>query len=151
MSGRQGGKLKPLKAPKKDKKEETDDEIAFKEKKKAEAEALKAAREKGVYLYTSYMSGTNPNRFYSTERYVTTCPASDKVFMLSVYRRWSACWGRYQEVGQEIDATFCCYWSSNTLCTHYSRCRFCCILLNFSALRRVKSAAGNAKVEIDWK
>ncbi|KAF9036994.1 translation machinery associated TMA7 [Hymenopellis radicata] len=48
MSGRQGGKLKPLKAPKKDKKEETDDEIAFKEKKKAEAEALKAAREKAL-------------------------------------------------------------------------------------------------------
>ncbi|KAF8983278.1 translation machinery associated TMA7 [Cyathus striatus] len=48
MSSRQGGKLKPLKAPKKDKKEETDDEIAFKEKKKAEAEALKAAREKAL-------------------------------------------------------------------------------------------------------
>ncbi|KAK0502906.1 translation machinery associated TMA7 [Armillaria luteobubalina] len=48
MSGRQGGKLKPLKAPKKDKKEETEDEIAFKEKKKAEAEALKAARDKAL-------------------------------------------------------------------------------------------------------
>ncbi|KAK0448368.1 translation machinery associated TMA7 [Desarmillaria tabescens] len=48
MSGRQGGKLKPLKAPKKDKKEETEDEIAFKEKKKAEADALKAAREKAL-------------------------------------------------------------------------------------------------------
>ncbi|KAK0197473.1 uncharacterized protein ARMOST_07807 [Armillaria ostoyae] len=48
MSGRQGGKLKPLKAPKKDKKEETEDEVAFKEKKKAEAEALKAARDKAL-------------------------------------------------------------------------------------------------------
>ncbi|KAG7452897.1 translation machinery associated TMA7 [Guyanagaster necrorhizus] len=48
MSGRQGGKLKPLKAPKKEKKEETEDEIAFKEKKKAEAEALKAARDKAL-------------------------------------------------------------------------------------------------------
>lgn len=37
-----------LQAPKKDKKEETEDEIAFKEKKKAEAEALKAARDKGT-------------------------------------------------------------------------------------------------------
>lgn len=36
------------KAPKKDKKEATEDEIAFKEKKKAEAEALKVARDKGV-------------------------------------------------------------------------------------------------------
>ncbi|KAF9459359.1 translation machinery associated TMA7-domain-containing protein [Collybia nuda] len=48
MASRQGGKLKPLKAPKKEKKEESEDEIAFKEKKKAEAEAMKAAREKGA-------------------------------------------------------------------------------------------------------
>lgn len=48
MSGRQGGKLKPLKAPKKEKKEETEDEIAFKEKKKAEADATKAARDKAL-------------------------------------------------------------------------------------------------------
>ncbi|KAK0483280.1 translation machinery associated TMA7 [Armillaria novae-zelandiae] len=48
MSGRQGGKLKPLKAPKKDKKEETEDEVAYKEKKKAEAEALKTARDKAL-------------------------------------------------------------------------------------------------------
>ncbi|KAA1474812.1 translation machinery associated TMA7 [Dentipellis sp. KUC8613] len=48
MSGRQGGKLKPLKAPKKAQKEVDEDEVAFKEKKKAEAEALKAAREKAL-------------------------------------------------------------------------------------------------------
>ncbi|TFK42789.1 translation machinery associated TMA7 [Crucibulum laeve] len=48
MASRQGGKLKPLKAPKKDKKEETDEEVAFKERKKAEAEALKAARDKAL-------------------------------------------------------------------------------------------------------
>ncbi|KAI0057118.1 translation machinery associated TMA7 [Artomyces pyxidatus] len=48
MSGRQGGKLKPLKAPKKEKKEVDEDEAAFKEKKKAEADALKAAREKAL-------------------------------------------------------------------------------------------------------
>jgi hypothetical protein len=35
-------------APKKAKKEETEDEIAFKEKKKAEGEALKTARDKGT-------------------------------------------------------------------------------------------------------
>ncbi|KAH9043402.1 coiled-coil domain-containing protein 72 [Lactarius hengduanensis] len=48
MSGRQGGKLKPLKAPKKDKKEEDEDAAAFKAKKKEEAEALKAAKEKAL-------------------------------------------------------------------------------------------------------
>ncbi|KAF8688965.1 hypothetical protein RHS03_09373, partial [Rhizoctonia solani] len=44
MSGRQGGKLKPLKAPKKDKKEEDEDDKAFKAKQKAEAAALKDAQ-----------------------------------------------------------------------------------------------------------
>ncbi|KAG9012645.1 hypothetical protein FRB94_005255 [Tulasnella sp. JGI-2019a] len=46
MSGRQGGKAKPLKAPKKEKKEEDEDDIAFKAKQKAEAEALKKAQER---------------------------------------------------------------------------------------------------------
>jgi hypothetical protein len=46
MSGRQGGKLKPLKAPKKDKKEEDEDDVAFKAKQKAEADALKKAQER---------------------------------------------------------------------------------------------------------
>ncbi|KAF8636692.1 hypothetical protein AX17_003497 [Amanita inopinata Kibby_2008] len=46
---RQGGKLKPLKvAPKKEKKEDAEEDKAFKEKKKAEAEALKAARDKAL-------------------------------------------------------------------------------------------------------
>ncbi|GAB1521676.1 hypothetical protein RhiTH_004773 [Rhizoctonia solani] len=44
MSGRQGGKLKPLKAPKKDKKDEDEDDKAFKAKQKAEAAALKDAQ-----------------------------------------------------------------------------------------------------------
>ncbi|EDR11009.1 uncharacterized protein LACBIDRAFT_316099 [Laccaria bicolor S238N-H82] len=48
MSSRQAGKLKPLKAPKKEKKEEMEEDVAFKEKKKAEAEALKAARDKAM-------------------------------------------------------------------------------------------------------
>ncbi|KIL69563.1 hypothetical protein M378DRAFT_7413 [Amanita muscaria Koide BX008] len=48
MSGRQGGKLKPLKAAKKEKKEDTEEEQAFKEKKKAEADALKAAKERAL-------------------------------------------------------------------------------------------------------
>ena len=64
MSTRQGGKLKPLKArmtlyetdsqslscpqaPKKDKKDEDEDDAAFKAKQKAEAEALRAAKDKG--------------------------------------------------------------------------------------------------------
>jgi len=48
MSSRQGGKVKPLKAPKKEKKQETEEEIAFKQKKKEEAEAFKAARDKAL-------------------------------------------------------------------------------------------------------
>ncbi|KAF5330978.1 hypothetical protein D9619_005695 [Psilocybe cf. subviscida] len=48
MSGRQGGKLKPLKAAKKEKKEEDEEDLAFKAKKKAEADALKAARDKAL-------------------------------------------------------------------------------------------------------
>lgn len=64
MSSRAGGKLKPLKvisfltqvrrssfstmqAPKKEKKEETEEEKAFKEKQKQNDAALKAARDKG--------------------------------------------------------------------------------------------------------
>ncbi|KAI0085428.1 translation machinery associated TMA7-domain-containing protein [Irpex rosettiformis] len=49
---RQGGKLKPLKAPKKDKKEEDEEDVAFKKRKQEEAAALKAAKDKalkGVY------------------------------------------------------------------------------------------------------
>ncbi|KAG6878796.1 hypothetical protein C0993_008095 [Termitomyces sp. T159_Od127] len=48
MSSRQGGKLKPLKAPKKEKTEETEEDAAFKERKKAEAAAMKAARDKAL-------------------------------------------------------------------------------------------------------
>ncbi|KAG2115227.1 coiled-coil domain-containing protein 72-like protein [Suillus discolor] len=47
---RQGGKLKPLKAPKKEHKDEDEDDKAFKEKKKAEEAAVKAARDKGTFL-----------------------------------------------------------------------------------------------------
>ncbi|TFY77083.1 hypothetical protein EWM64_g6927 [Hericium alpestre] len=48
MSGRQGGKLKPLKAPKKSQKDEDEEDAAFKAKKKAEQDALKAARDKAL-------------------------------------------------------------------------------------------------------
>ncbi|PCH38711.1 TMA7-domain-containing protein, partial [Wolfiporia cocos MD-104 SS10] len=48
MSGRQGGKVKPLKAPKKDKKELDEDDVAFKERKRLEEAALKAARDKAA-------------------------------------------------------------------------------------------------------
>jgi hypothetical protein len=63
MSGRQGGKVKPLKAssthlsstlgltsiqaPKKEKKEEDEEDKAYKEKQRAEAAALAKARDKG--------------------------------------------------------------------------------------------------------
>jgi len=46
MSGRQGGKLKPLKAPKKDKADDDDEAKAFKAKQKQDQAALKAAAEK---------------------------------------------------------------------------------------------------------
>ncbi|PLN79847.1 translation machinery associated TMA7 [Aspergillus taichungensis] len=39
--GREGGKVKPLKAPKKAQKELDEDEIAFREKQKADAKARK--------------------------------------------------------------------------------------------------------------
>ncbi|KDQ60582.1 hypothetical protein JAAARDRAFT_31548 [Jaapia argillacea MUCL 33604] len=48
MSSRQGGKLKPLKAPKKDKKDEDEDDKAFKAKLKADQDALKAAQAKAA-------------------------------------------------------------------------------------------------------
>ncbi|OJT14172.1 hypothetical protein TRAPUB_9283 [Trametes pubescens] len=47
MASRQGGKLKPLKAAKKDKKELDEEDVAFQARKKAEEAALKAARDKG--------------------------------------------------------------------------------------------------------
>ncbi|PWN96825.1 hypothetical protein FA09DRAFT_339762 [Tilletiopsis washingtonensis] len=43
MSGRQGGKAKPLKAPKKQIKELDDDDLAFQKKQKEEAAIKKAA------------------------------------------------------------------------------------------------------------
>lgn len=46
MSGREGGKKKPLKAPKKDQKEMFDDDVEFKKKKQAEAKALAEAKAK---------------------------------------------------------------------------------------------------------
>ncbi|CCF53947.1 uncharacterized protein UDID_00348 [Ustilago sp. UG-2017a] len=43
MSGRQGGKAKPLKAPKKQNKELDDEDLAFQKKQKEEEAARKAA------------------------------------------------------------------------------------------------------------
>ncbi|EIW85360.1 hypothetical protein CONPUDRAFT_162568 [Coniophora puteana RWD-64-598 SS2] len=76
---RQGGKLKPLKAPKKDKKEDDEDEKAFKERKKAEEAALKAAKDKALKGECSLLS--LPSR-------LTLC-------------RWCT-WGWNQEIRQEI-------------------------------------------------
>ncbi|GFX17026.1 hypothetical protein TNCV_4265521 [Trichonephila clavipes] len=47
MSGRQGGKKKPLKAPKKEKSENEDD-AEFKQKQKEQEKALKEARERAA-------------------------------------------------------------------------------------------------------
>ncbi|CAL8128273.1 unnamed protein product [Orchesella dallaii] len=46
MSGREGGKKKPLKAPKKDNKEMDDDDMARKQKQKEEQKALEALKAK---------------------------------------------------------------------------------------------------------
>lgn len=46
MSGRQGGKAKPLKAPKKKNQDFDDEDVAFKAKQKADAAAKKAMAEK---------------------------------------------------------------------------------------------------------
>ncbi|CAF3312126.1 unnamed protein product [Rotaria socialis] len=48
MSGRQGGKLKPLKNPKKEDKELDDDEKAFKEKQREEQKKLEDAKKKAA-------------------------------------------------------------------------------------------------------
>ncbi|KIJ17103.1 hypothetical protein PAXINDRAFT_9958 [Paxillus involutus ATCC 200175] len=52
---RQGGKLKPLKAPKKEQKEEDENDKAFKDKKKADEAAVKAAKDKGAFDLVSYV------------------------------------------------------------------------------------------------
>ncbi|KAM4588930.1 translation machinery-associated protein 7 [Leuresthes tenuis] len=46
MSGREGGKKKPLKAPKKQNKDMDDDDAAFKQKQKEEQKALDALKAK---------------------------------------------------------------------------------------------------------
>ncbi|KAM8867504.1 translation machinery-associated protein 7 [Synchiropus picturatus] len=48
MSGREGGKKKPLKAPKKQNKELDEDEVAFKQKQKEEQKALDAMKAKAA-------------------------------------------------------------------------------------------------------
>lgn len=48
MSGREGGKKKPLKAPKKDSKDLDEDDLAHKQKMKEQAKALAAAKEQAA-------------------------------------------------------------------------------------------------------
>lgn len=48
MSGREGGKKKPLKAPKKAGKDLDDDDMAFKQKQKEDAKALEALKAKAA-------------------------------------------------------------------------------------------------------
>ncbi|KAL1947549.1 hypothetical protein VTO73DRAFT_13273 [Trametes versicolor] len=66
MASRQGGKLKPLKAAKKDKKELDEEDVAFQARKKAEEAALKAARDKATKGETVscdvvlWLGGTDP-------------------------------------------------------------------------------------------
>uniref|UniRef100_A0A182IYK9 Uncharacterized protein n=1 Tax=Anopheles atroparvus TaxID=41427 RepID=A0A182IYK9_ANOAO len=48
MSGREGGKKKPLKAPKKEQAEMDDDDVAFKQKQKEAQKALDAAKQKAA-------------------------------------------------------------------------------------------------------
>ncbi|XP_041835825.1 translation machinery-associated protein 7 [Melanotaenia boesemani] len=46
MSGREGGKKKPLKAPKKQNKDMDDDDVAFKQKQKEDQKAMDALKAK---------------------------------------------------------------------------------------------------------
>ncbi|KAF7207727.1 translation machinery-associated protein 7 [Nothobranchius furzeri] len=46
MSGREGGKKKPLKAPKKTNKEMDEDDLAYKQKQKEEQKAMEAMKAK---------------------------------------------------------------------------------------------------------
>ncbi|KNC26903.1 hypothetical protein FF38_10934 [Lucilia cuprina] len=46
MSGREGGKKKPLKAPKKESKDLDEEDMAFKQKLKEQQKALEAAKQK---------------------------------------------------------------------------------------------------------
>jgi len=48
MSGREGGKKKPLKAPKKDKQDYDDDDVALKQKQREEQKALEAMKAKAA-------------------------------------------------------------------------------------------------------
>ncbi|KAK9503483.1 hypothetical protein O3M35_010029 [Rhynocoris fuscipes] len=48
MSGREGGKKKPLKAPKKDNREVTDDDLAAKQKQKEQQKALAEMKAKAA-------------------------------------------------------------------------------------------------------
>jgi len=48
MPGRQGGKAKPLKAPKKGEKEVDDEDAEFKKKQREEQAAMKAMRDKAA-------------------------------------------------------------------------------------------------------
>ncbi|XP_014892118.1 translation machinery-associated protein 7 [Poecilia latipinna] len=48
MSGREGGKKKPLKAPKKQNKELDDEDVAFKQKQKEEQKAMDALKAKAT-------------------------------------------------------------------------------------------------------
>ncbi|XP_063071160.1 translation machinery-associated protein 7 [Engraulis encrasicolus] len=48
MSGREGGKKKPLKAPKKASKDMDDDDMAFKQKQKEDQKAMEALKAKAA-------------------------------------------------------------------------------------------------------
>jgi len=48
MSGREGGKKKPLKAPKKDNREMDDDDVALQQKRRDEQKALEAMKAKAA-------------------------------------------------------------------------------------------------------
>ncbi|XP_017580515.1 translation machinery-associated protein 7 [Pygocentrus nattereri] len=48
MSGREGGKKKPLKAPKKQSKDMDEDDMAFKQKQKEEQKALESMKAKAA-------------------------------------------------------------------------------------------------------
>ncbi|KAJ3294530.1 Translation machinery-associated protein 7 [Rhizoclosmatium sp. JEL0117] len=72
MSGRQGGKIKPLKAPKKAAKELDEDDLAFKQKQKEEQAKLKALAEKAGGAKGLIGGGIKVGIFHFVSNYTLT-------------------------------------------------------------------------------
>ncbi|EIW67955.1 hypothetical protein TREMEDRAFT_63840 [Tremella mesenterica DSM 1558] len=101
MSGRQGGKAKPLKAPKKEKKEDDEEDAAFKAKQKAEAAAMKAAAEKGE---SHSLSNINTFLYHWTSPTMISKLGFETGFDIRelTHSQEGSTWNGYKEIRQEM-------------------------------------------------